>query len=160
MPKVAKQTDFLQQLAELKEEVAKLRRTGWERDELPFFPTAYRTMTYDDSTSFTTQWETVMSPRTASLALGLVLIGDVVSSTNTGGDWQVVLGDSTVAASGTVPATQAFVFPALSIDLTPYRAVDQLKVRVQTRRTAGATTGGKFGAGGSIGCAPRYARLL
>lgn len=160
MPKVAKQADFLQQLAELKEEVAKLRRTGWERDELPFFPTSYRTMAYDDSTSFATQWETILSPRTASLSLGLVLIGDVVSSTNTGGDWQVVFGDSTVVATGTVPATQAFVFPALSLDLIPYRAAEQLKVRVQTRRTAGASTGGKFGGGGSIGCAPRYARLL
>lgn len=160
MPKVQKTPSFLQRIAVLEEAVAKLQRTGWERDELPFYPTSYRTMAYDDSTSFTTQWETILTPRTASLSLGLVLIGDVVSSTNTGGDWQVVFGDSTVVASSTVPATNAFVFPALSLDLTPYRAADQLKVRIQTRRTAGASTGGKYGAGGSIGCAPRYARLL
>ncbi len=160
MPKVAKQKDFLQQLAELAEQVADLKRAGWERDELPFFRTSFNGLAYEDSTSFLTVWETILSPRTATLSLGLVLIGDVVSSTNTGGDWQVVLAGSTVAASGTVPATFSYVFPALSIDLTPYRAVDQLKVQIQTRRTAGATTGGKYGGGGSIGCSPRYARLL
>lgn len=160
MPKVAKQVDFLQQLAELREEVAELRRTGWERDELPFYPTSHETMAYSDDTVFATMWETILSPRTATLSLGLVLIGDVVSSAATGGDWQVLLDTSTVVASGTVPATQAFVFPALTIDLTPYRASEQLKVRIQVRRTAGAATGGKFGGGGSIGCAPRYARLL
>lgn len=160
MPKVAKQKDFLQELAELREQVADLKRGGWERDELPFFRTSLNGLGYEDSTSFVTVWETILSPRTATLSLGLVLIGDVVSSTNTGGDWQVVLAGSTVAASGTVPATFSFVFPALSLDLTPYRAADQLKVQIQVRRTAGATTGGKYGGGGSIGCSPRYARLL
>ena len=160
MPKVAKQTNFLQQLAELKEQVADLRRTGWERDELPFFPTSLHGMVYEDSTRFITLWETVLSPRTASLSLGLVLIGDVVTSTNTGGNWQVVLNSTDVAANGTVPPTFSYVFPALTLDLTPYRALTQLKVQVQVQRTAGATTGGKYGGGGSIGCAPRYARLL
>lgn len=160
MPKVARTPDLLQRLAVLEEQVADLRRAGWERDELPFFPTGFNGMAYEDDTVFSTVWETVLSPRTASLALGLVLIGDVVSSTNTGGDWQVVLDVSTIVASGSVPATFSYVFPALTLDLTPYRAATQLKVQIQTRRTAGATTGGKYGGGGSIGCSPRYARLL
>lgn len=159
MPKVLKQPNFLQELARLREEVDALRRAGWERDELPFFPTSLHGLVYEDSTSFLTVWETILSPRTASLSLGLVLIGDVVSSTNTGGEWQVLL-DATVVASGTVPATFSYTFPALSLDLTPYRAATQLKVQVQVRRTAGASTGGKWGGGGSIGCSPRYARIL
>lgn len=159
MPKVLKQPNILQQLAALRKEVDALRRAGWERDELPLFPTSLHGLVYEDATSFLTTWETILSPRTATLSLGLVLIGDVVSSTNTGGDWQVLL-DTTVVASGTVPATFSYVFPALSLDLTPYRAATQLKVQVQVRRTAGATTGGKWGGGGSIGSAARYARLL
>jgi hypothetical protein len=160
MPKVQKTTDFLQRIAVLEEQVADLRRAGWERDELPFYSTSFNGLLYNDPTSFTTVWETILSPRTASLALGLVLIGDVVSSTNTGGEWQVAFNDSTIVASGSVPATFSYVFPALSLDLTPYRAASQLKVQIQVRRTAGATTGGKYGGGGSIGCSPRYARLL
>ena len=160
MPKVAKQTNFLQELAELREEVAALKRAGWERDELPFYPTSLHGMVYEDSTSLVTLWETIMSPRTATLSMGLVFIGDVVSSTNTGGNWQVLANSTDVVASGTVPATFSYQFPALTIDLTPYRALTQLKVQVQVQRTAGASTGGKYGGGGSIGGAPRYARLL
>lgn len=159
MPKVAKQTDFLERLAVVEEQLAALRRAGWERDELPFYPTSLHGLAYYDSADWTTLWETILSPRTASLSLGLVLLGDSVASTNTGGEWQVLL-DDTVAANGTVPATFSYVLPALTLDLTPYRAATQLKVRIQVRRTAGATTGGMFGGGGSIGCSPRYARLL
>lgn len=159
MPKVIKTADFLQRLAELEEQVADLRRSGWERDELPFYATSLHGLVYEDGTSFTTLWETILSPRTATLSLGLVFIGDVVGTTNTGGDWQVLL-DTTVVANGTVPASFSYTFPALTLDLTPYRAATQLKVQVQVRRTAGATTGGKYGGGGSIGGAPRYARLL
>lgn len=160
MPKVQTTPNVLQRLASLEEQVASLRRAGREVDEVPFYPTSLNTLAYEDDTSFVAVWESIITPRTASLALGLVLIGDVVSSTNTGGEWQVVFNDSTVVASGTVPATFSFVLPALTLDLTPYRAAAQLKVQIEVRRTAGATTGGKFGAGGSIGCSPRYARLL
>jgi hypothetical protein len=160
MPKVQKQPDFLQRLAELEETVAALQRAGWERDELPFYPTSLRTFVYEDTTSFSTLWETVLSPRTATLSLGLVFIGDQVSGVSTGGEWQVVFNDSTVVASGSVPATFSYVLPSLTLDLTPYRATSQLKVQIQVRRTAGATTGGRSGNGGSIGGAPRYARLL
>ncbi|MFF9205151.1 hypothetical protein ACF1AE_25685 [Streptomyces sp. NPDC014986] len=159
MPKVQKPVDFLQRLAVLEEQVAVLRRAGRERDEVPFYPTSLRGMAYEDSTTFITLWETILSPRTAQLALGLVFIGDAVSGTNTGGDWQVLF-DTTVVASGTVPATLTYTFAALTLDLTPYRAASQLKVQVQIRRTSGATTGGRYGGGGSIGGAPRYARLL
>lgn len=159
MPKVQKQTTFLQDLAALRAEVAELRRSGTVRDELPLFPTSQHGLVYEDATTFVTVWESILAPRTASLSLGLVLLGDVVSSTNTGGDWQVLL-DGAQVANGTVPATFSYVLPALTLDLTPYRAQSQLKVQVQVRRTAGASTGGKWGGGGSIGCSPRYARLL
>ncbi|PWI08320.1 hypothetical protein DIZ27_23055 [Streptomyces sp. NWU339] len=160
MPKVAKSVDFLQRLAELEDTVAALQRSGWERDELPFYPTSLRGMVYEDGTSFVTLWETILSPRTATLALGLVFIGDTINSINTGGEWNVQFNDSVVVANGTVPATGAYVFPALTLDLTPYRASTQLKVQVRARRTSGTNTGGKYGGGGSIGGAPRYARLL
>ena len=160
MPKVLKDPNFLQRLAVVEEQLSALQRSGREVDEVPFYPTSLRTFVYEDNTSFTTLWETVLTPRTASLALGLVFIGDVVSSTNTGGEWRVQFDDTTTAASGSVPATFSYVLPALSLDLTPYRAASQLKVQIQVRRTAGATTGGRYGGGGSIGGAPRYARLL
>lgn len=160
MPKVSKPVDFLQELAELREQVDALRRAGTERDELPFFATSQHGLVYEDNTNFTTLWETIFAPRTATLSLGLVFLGDVVATVNTGGDWQVLLDGSTVAGSGTVPATFSYVLPALTIDLTPYRAAAQLKVQVQVRRTAGATTGGKYNGGGSIGGSPRYARLI
>ena len=159
MPKVQKQTNFLQDLAALRAEVAELRRSGTVREELPLFPTSQHGLVYEDATSFVTVWESILAPRTASLSLGLVLLGDIVSSTNTGCEWQVLL-DGTQVANGTVPATFSYVLPTLTLDLTPYRAQSQLKIQVQVRRTAGASTGGKWGGGGSIGCSPRYARLL
>ncbi|MER6103628.1 hypothetical protein ABT115_15220 [Streptomyces sp. NPDC001832] len=160
MPQYPTTPDFLQRLAELEEQVAQLRRTGWERDELPFYPTSMRTMPYEDATGFTSVWETVLAPRTASLSLGLVFIGDQVGTTKTGGEWQVVLAESAIVMSGTITATFSYQFAAASIDLTPYRARTELKAQIQVRRTVGATTGGKFGAGGAIGMAPRYARIL
>lgn len=140
--------------------MATLRRTGWERDELPFYPTSMRAMPYDDATAFTSVWESVLTPRTAQLSLGLVFIGDQISGTNTGGAWQVVLAESNTVMSGSVAATFSYQFAAQAIDLTPYRALTELKIQIQVRRTSGATTGGKFGGGGAIGMAPRFARLL
>lgn len=160
MPKVHKNTDFLQRLAELEERVQAMAREGWERDEVPFYPTSLRTFVYEDNTAFTTLWETIISPRAAQLSMGLVFIGDVVGTTNTGGEWRVVFDDSATVASGNVPATFTYALPALSLDLTPYRAATSLKIQIQVRRTSGATTGGKFAGGGAIGGAPRYARLI
>ncbi|WP_407553057.1 hypothetical protein QOM21_23835 [Streptomyces sp. Pv4-95] len=161
MPTYSKQRDPMERLAILEERLAQLERSGRERDEIPFFPTNSRTIAYDDaSAALVTTWETIISPRTALLSLGLVFIGDYVSPNYTGGLWQVVVNDSVVVGSGAVPASLTYVLPTLSIDLAPYRNSPDLKIQIQTRRTSGSTTGGKFGGGGSIGSAPRFARQL
>lgn len=160
MPQHIVTPDAMQRLAVLEEQVAALRRTGWERDELPFYPTHYEGMPYQDGTTFTSSWECVLAPRTATLSLGLVFIGDSVSAVNSGGAWQVVANTTDVVMAGTVAATLAYQFAAGVIDLTPYRTMADLKIQIMTRRTSGATTGGKFGGGGSIGISPTYARLL
>lgn len=159
MPQHIVTPDALQRIAVLEEQVAALRRTGWERDELPFYPTHYEGMPYQDGTAFTSSWECVLAPRTATLSLGLVFIGDFVSPSNTGGAWQVLAG-SDVVMSGTCAATFAYQFATKVIDLSPYRTLTELKIQIQARRTSGSSTGGKFGGGGSIGIAPTYARLL
>lgn len=152
--------NFLERLAVLEDQVATLRRTGWERDELPFYATSLKGMAYEDATAFTTVWETILAPRTATLSLGIVTIGDVVGGANTGGLWQVVMNSADVVMNGSVPAAFSYQFGTGVIDLTPYRSLTELKVQIQTRRTSGANTGGKFGNGGAIGIAARYARLL
>jgi len=152
-------TDLLSRIAALEEQVAAQARTGWERDELPLYPTAFTAMAFNDSTTFSTLWEGVMTPRTASLSIGLTTVGDQVSGTNTGGAWQVLLGGA-VVWSGTVAPTYTIQYASTVLDLTPYRGLSSLLVEIQTRRTSGATTGGRGGAGGSIGLSPRYLRLL
>jgi hypothetical protein len=161
MPQYASTPNLIQRLTRLERLVADLRRRDPARpDELPLFPVGLHTMPYQSYTGFTTMWETVLTPRTATLALGLVAIGDQVSAANSGGEWQVLLNDTTVVASGSVAPTFSFQFAAPVIDLTPYLADAEVKVSIQARRTSGATTGGKWGLGGSIGLAPRYARLI
>lgn len=130
-----------------------LQRAGVVRDELPFYPTSARSMPYEDSTSFVTVWETILSPRTASLSLGVVTIGDQVGGVNSGGQWQVVLADVTVVMSGVIAATHAYQFADGLVDLLPYRTQSQLKVQIKVRRTSGAATG-------AVAVAPRYARLI
>jgi hypothetical protein len=152
--------DALQRIAVLEEQVAALRRTGWERDEVPLYPTHFETMPFLDTAAFTSTWECIITPRTATLSLGLVFIGDSVSAVNTGGAWQVLLNSADVVMSGTVAATFSYQFATKVVDLTPYRSLNDLKIQVMCRRTSGATTGGKFGGGGSIAIAPTYARLL
>lgn len=159
MPQQPGTASFLERIAVLEEQVAALRRTGWERDEVPFYSTTLRGMAYEDSTTFTTVWESIITPRTATLSMGIVAIGDVVVTTNTGGSWQVLAG-SDVVMSGNVPATYSYQFGTAVISLAPYQTLPELKLQIQTRRTSGATTGGKFGGGGAIGIAARYARLL
>lgn len=151
--------DFLERLAVLEEQVAQLRRAGWERDELPLYPTAYTALAFSDATAFNTLWEGVLSPRTASLSLGLTLVGDQVAGVNTGGSWQVLF-NGLVVWSGTCLPTFTVQYASTVLDLVPYRADSQLRVEIQTRRTSGATTGGRNGNGGSIGLSPRFARLL
>lgn len=144
--------NVLDRLARLETTVAQLRRTGWERDELPFYPTSAASMPYETGGTFQVVWETILSPRTASLSLGLVTIGNVVGGVNTGGEWQVVFNDSTVVMSGAIAATFSYEFAAAVLDLTPYRGQPDLKVQIKARRTSGAATGG-------VAVAPRYARL-
>ncbi|PJN38990.1 hypothetical protein CG747_20840 [Streptomyces sp. CB02959] len=151
----------MERLAIVEERLDRLERAGREVDEVPFYPTNMRVMAYDDTAaSFMTTWETIITPRAAMLSLGLVFIGDYVSPTYTGGAWQVVVNDTTVIASGSVPASLTYTFPAVTLDLSPYRNSPDLKIQIQTKRTSGATTGGKFGGGGSIGSAARFARQL
>lgn len=161
MPQQPSTPNLLERLAVLEDEVAQLRRSGWERAEVPFYPTFMTTMPYSDSSvALATTWETVIAPRTGSLSLGIVAIGDQISAVNSGGVWQVVANSADVVMSGTVTPTFTYQFGAQVIDLTPYRGLVELKLQIQVRRTSGATTGGKFGGGGAIGIAPRYARLL
>ncbi|MEU9198843.1 hypothetical protein [Streptomyces sp. NPDC048332] len=160
MPQQSGTASFLERLAVLEEQMAAVRRTGWERDEVPFYATSLKGMAYEDATAFTTVWESIVTPRTGTFSLGIVAIGDVVGSTNSGGAWQVVMNSADVVMSGSVPPTFGYQFGAGVIDLAPYRTLTELKVQIQTRRTSGATTGGRFGGGGSIGIAARYARLL
>jgi hypothetical protein len=151
--------NLLERIAVLEERLAQMERTGWERDELPFYPTGFFALGYDDGTTFSTLWETAMAPRTASLNLGLVVVGDQVGGVNTGGAWQVLLNGS-VVWSGTVPATYTLQFPVTTLSLAAYRGTAQVQVEIQVRRTSGASTGGRTGNGGSIGLSPRFARLL
>lgn len=144
----------------LEDQLAQLRRSGRRADELAMHPTNFRGLNYDDSTVYTTVWETTFTPRSASLNLGLMFIGDVVSAVNTGGDWQVFVNTTDVIASGSVPATFSYVLPDLALDLSPYLAKADLRIDVRTRRTAGATTGGRNGSGGCIGSSIRYARMI
>lgn len=159
MPQHASSPDFLQRLTVVEEKVAKLQRSGTQQDELPFYPVGFQGMPYADSAAFTTIWDTTMAPRTGSLSLGMRVLGDQVAAVNTGGDWQI-LANTDVAASGTVPATFTIQAATAVIDLAPYLALSALRIQIQVRRTAGATTGGKFGGGGSIGLSPTYARMI
>lgn len=160
MPQHARTPDLLERLAVLEEEVARLRRASIrEVDELPFYPSSIRGLIFEDSTSFITVMEVIFAPRTESLSLGLLFIGDQVSAVNTGGEWQVLLND-TVVMSGAVAATYSYQTAAQLLDVRAYLADAELKIRIQVRRTAGASTGGRYGGGGAIGIAPRYARLI
>ncbi|WIC88828.1 hypothetical protein SEA_ONIONKNIGHT_21 [Streptomyces phage OnionKnight] len=160
MPKVQKQPDILRRLAAVEGTVAMLQRTERRASEVPFFPTSFRGLVYEDPTGFTTVWETILTPRMGTLSLGLMFVGDQVSGVNTGGEWQLLLNSSTVLTSGSVPASFTYTYPTVPIDLTPYRGTDQLQVRLQVRRTSGATSGGRYGGGGAIGSSIRFARLI
>ncbi|MFD8667089.1 hypothetical protein ACFV1U_17050 [Streptomyces microflavus] len=159
MPQRVRDVSFPARLARLEEEVAQLRRSGAERDELPLYPTAFTALAFSDATAFTTLWETTFAPRTAGLSIGLTLVGDQVASVNTGGAWQLLL-NGAVVWSGSVVANYTVQSATTVLDLLPYRGTQEVLLQIQTRRTAGATTGGRNGNGGSIGLSPRYARML
>jgi hypothetical protein len=162
MPAYASTPDLGQRIVRLERELAQLRRRSSPMfDEVPVFPTAFQGMPAIDDTSFVTAWETVLTRRTESLSVGLVFIGDQAGSplVNTGGAWQVLL-NGTVVMSGTVAATFSYQFANQSLSLAAYPEGTEVKLEIKVRRTSGATTGGRWGFGGSILIAPRYIRLL
>lgn len=159
MPTYNRELTVEERLAQLEASVAQIGRGGSRPDDLPLFRTNYEGLNWDDSSTITTVFENKFTPRSASLALGLLLIGDVVGTTNTGGAWQVVLNLSDIVASGTIPATNSYVLQDLVIDMSPYIAQTDLRIDVKTQRTTGASTGGRYGGGGCIGSAVRYARM-
>jgi hypothetical protein len=160
MPAYASTPNILQRIARMERQLEQLQRRSPAldmRDELAVFPTALYAMPMMDETSFITVWETLFAPRTGSLDLGLVFIGDQVSGVNTGGQWRVLL-DGAVVMSGTVAATFSYQFAAQVLPLDVNNP--DVKLEIQSRRTSGATTGGRNGGGGTISIAPRYARLI
>lgn len=158
MPQRIRDVSFPARLLRVEERLAQLERTGWERDELPLYATAFTAMPFSDATSWSTLLENSFTPRTAGLALGLTVVGDQVAGVNTGGEWQVLLGGA-VVWSGSVAANFTVQYAATTLDLLPYRGASDLLIQIQTRRTAGASTGGRNGNGGSIGLSPRFARF-
>lgn len=159
MPQHATSPNFLQRLANLEQRVALAERsTGGSADEVPFYPTAYETMAYVDNATFSTAWETTITPRGSVLSMRVVTVGDQVSGVNSGGGWQMLL-NSVSVWSGSVTPTFTVGFAQQDFDLTPYLS-SALHIELQVRRTSGATTGGRGGQGGSIGISPVFARLL
>lgn len=159
MPQHVITPNLLQRLTAVEQHLARLERsTTGTADEVPFYPTAYETMAYVDNTTYTTAWETTITPRGSTLSMRMVILGDSINSVNSGGDWQVLF-NSAVVWSGSVPATFTYQYVQTILDVTPYASASSLHIELQARRTAGATTGGRNGSGGSIGMSPIYARL-
>ncbi|MGW1174545.1 hypothetical protein ACWD4P_12595 [Kitasatospora sp. NPDC002543] len=97
------------------------------------------------------------SPR---MTVTVGLVGDQVGGINTGGDYRLVVAGTTVA-SGQVPATWTYVYPQMTVDMTPwYGPGGWVRVVVQVQRTSGATTGGVDGNGGTIRAELQGAYLL
>lgn len=160
MPQYPRTPDPLQRIAALEDRLARLERASRVTDEVPFYPATFDTMLFTDATDWAAMWETTITPRGASLVMQLITIGDQVSGTNTGGEWRVQLNGVTTVASGLIAATFTYDRPSVTIDLAPYRGQSSLTIGIHGRRTSGATTGGRFGFGGSVGVSPLYARLL
>ncbi len=115
-------------------------------NSLGFFGSAY--------THNTTWTELLTSPVPTDgprFDLDLGFVGDQVGgTTNTGGDYRVLIGGTQVAA-GTIPATYMYVYASLQVDMTPwYLPGSWTRLSVQVQRTSGATTGGRDNAGGAI----------
>lgn len=158
MPAYQRDRSVEERLAVLEDTVAALRRAGTVVDDLAMFPSYYLGLVYSDATTLASAWENTFTPRASTLALGMQFFGDQVGATNTGGSWDILLNDVSVA-SGSVPATFTVVTPTVSLDLSPYLGVRDLHIVLRTRRTAGANTGGKFGTGGCIASGLLYARM-
>lgn len=162
MPTYRRERSLDEQVAALAEQVAQMRRSGSTVDDVTLFRTGFENYNYDDSNTLSTVFETTFTPRGAVLTLGLSFFGDYVGTApqvNTGGTWDVLLNGVASGASGTVPATYTIVDASPALDLSPYLGTRDLHVEVRTRRTSGATTGGRYGGGGCIASIVRYARL-
>lgn len=154
-----RQKSIDERVAVTEDAVARLQRAGSVVDDIAMFRTGFENYNYDDqSTALATVFENTFTPRGAVLLLGVSLFGDQVGATNTGGVWDVLVNGVT-AASGTVPATFTIVSSEIVIDLSPYLGTTSVHVEFRTRRTAGATTGGRYAGGGCIASAVRYARM-
>lgn len=162
MPTILRSTDLAEQVAALTDRLARLERASGVVDDVSIWRVGFENYLFDDtSAALSTVHETTFTPRGASLTLGLSFYGDFVGTSpqvNTGGTWDVLL-NGVSSASGTVPATYTIVETAPVLDLSPYLGVRDLHVEVRTRRTAGATTGGRYGGGGCIASIVRYARI-
>ncbi|KRV48776.1 hypothetical protein AQ490_23175 [Wenjunlia vitaminophila] len=159
MPQYLRPVDLAEQVQRLTERVAQLeRRSADTRAEMPMWPTGPRGVVNADETVFATQWEGMVQPRTRTLSIGLLLLGDQVAGVNTGGEWRLRVAE-VVAATGVIVANFTWSLQGADLDLTPYMTTANVKIEFQTRRTSGATTGGKYGTGGCIASVIRYALL-
>ncbi|WNI15582.1 hypothetical protein [Actinacidiphila sp. ITFR-21] len=161
MPSYARQKTLDERVAILEERLAKLERSGSVVDDINLFRVGFENYNYDDSPSLNTIFENWFTPRGGRLTLGLTFYGDQVGTSpavNTGGAWTILL-NSVVAASGTVPATFTLTDAYVVLDISPYLGQNTLHLEVQTQRTSGATTGGRYGGGGCIGSAVHQARI-
>lgn len=151
-----------ERLAILEGVVEQLRRTSrtlYQPGAL--FATSLHGMVYEDTASpnWVTYFETHIRPA-RQLDIGLVFLGDQVSGTNTGGAWQIkVAGTVISSATGTVTANFSYQFASALIDLTSYPSNQPVLIEVQGQRTSGATTGGKYGTGGTLGIGIRWANF-
>lgn len=145
-------------MAILEDQLAALRRSGNVVDDLAMFPVYFLAMAFNDSTALTATWQNIFTPRSSTLTLGMQFFGDLVGTTNTSGSWDVRLNGTTVS-TGSVPATFTIVQPTVTLDLSPYLGAKDLLVELRTRRTSGATTGGKYGTGGCIASGFLFARM-
>lgn len=156
MPQYTKQIGLGEQVAALMDRVARLeRRSPTVLDAGSLLPTSFHGLVYEDSTSYVTYFETTVTAPRHAASIGLVFLGDQVGTTNSGGLWQVLLNGSLPAgASGGITANFSFQFAAVVLDLSALSG--QVHIEVQGRRTAGATTGGRYGTGGTIGIGVRW----
>lgn len=158
MPAYARDRSVEERVAVLEDQLAALRRQGSLVDDLAMFPVFFESLVFDDSTTLDPTWSNIFTPRAATLTMGLQFFGDIAGTTNTGGSWDVRLNGTSVA-SGTVPATYTVITPTVTLDLSPYLGTKSLTVELRTRRTSGATTGGRYGTGGCIASGVTFARL-
>jgi hypothetical protein len=158
MPAYQRDRSVEERLAIVEDQLAALRRQGSLVDDLAMFPVYFEAAVFDDSTALDPTWSNTFTPRASTLTLGLLFFGDTVGTTNTGGAWDVTLNGASVA-NGTVPATYTIVTPTVILDLSPYLGTKDLTVAVRTRRTSGATTGGRYTTGGCIASGVTFARL-